>query len=168
MDHAQELTEMRRESKPVSTVLRKSVRFFIINIFLMIKTLSKLKQELNTKTFLGEPAPQTPLDSACAFGPRLGNRSVFIPDPHLEMGKGSSDVALFCTFCINPIKNTSSLCLVASLIEKETGATSDGTFNKKLGYLHVQHVLIKETGFFERKHIFHYKSFIGLFVTLLL
>ena len=80
------------------------------------------------------------------------------------MGKGSSDVALFCTFCINPIKNTSSLCLVdlvASWIEKETGATSDGTFNQKLGYLHVQHVLIKETDFFERKHIFHYKSFIG-------
>ena len=86
----------------------------------------------------------------------------------IQMGKGSSDVALFCTFCINPIKNTSSLCLVASLIEKETGATSDGTFNQKLGYLHAQHVLIKETGFFERKHIFHYKSFIGLFVTLLL
>ena len=127
-----------------------------------------MKQELNTKTFLGEPAPQTPSDSACAFGRRLGNRSVFIPDPRLEMGKGSSDVALFCTFCINPINNTSSLCLVASLIEKETGATSDGTFNQKLGYLHAQHVLIKETGFFERKHIFHYKSFIGLFVTFLL
>ena len=44
MDHAQELTEIRRESTPVSTVLRKSVRFFIINIFLIIKkTLSKLK-----------------------------------------------------------------------------------------------------------------------------
>ena len=30
-------------STPVSTVLRKSVGFFIINIFLVIKTLSKLK-----------------------------------------------------------------------------------------------------------------------------
>ena len=85
-----------------------------------------------------------------------------------QMGKGSSDVALFCIFCINPIKNTWSLCLVAPFIEKETVATINGTFNQKLGYLHVQHVLIKETGFFERKHIFHYKSFIGLFVTLLL
>ena len=47
------------------------------------KTQERGLKELNTKTFLGEPAPQTPLDSACAFGPRLGNRSVFIPDPRL-------------------------------------------------------------------------------------
>ena len=38
-------TVVRRGSTPVSTVLRKSVRFFIINIFLIIITidLSKLK-----------------------------------------------------------------------------------------------------------------------------
>ena len=47
------------------------------------KTQERGLKELNTKTFLGKPAPQTPLDSACAFGPRLGNRSVFIPDPRL-------------------------------------------------------------------------------------
>ena len=88
----------RRGSTPVSTVLRKSVRFFIINTFLIIKNTFQVEtwaicylsdsktqerglEEFNTKTFLGKPAPQTPLDSACAFGPRLGNRSVFIPDP---------------------------------------------------------------------------------------
>ena len=91
---------VRRGSIPVSTVLRKSVRFFIINIFLIIKNTFQVEtwaicclsdsktqerglKELNTKTFLGKPAPQTPLDSACAFGPRLGNRSVFIPDSRL-------------------------------------------------------------------------------------
>ena len=90
----------RRGSTTVSTVLRKSVRFFIINTFLIIKNTFQVEtwaicylsdsktqerglEELNTKTFLGKPAPQTPLDSACAFGPRLGNRSVFIPDPRL-------------------------------------------------------------------------------------
>ena len=69
-----------------------------INIFLIIKNTFQVKtwaicclsdsktqerglKELNTKTFLGEPAPQTPIDSACAFGSRLGNRSVVIPDP---------------------------------------------------------------------------------------
>ena len=46
-------------------------------------------------------------------------------------------------------------------------STSHGTFNRNLGYLHVRHVLIKETSVFESKHIFHYKSFTGLFVTLL-
>ena len=92
----------RRGSTPVSTVLRKSVRFFIINTFLIIKNtfqvetwsicyLSDSKTQerglkgLNTKTFLGKPAPQIPLDSACAFGRRLGNRSVFIPDPRLSL-----------------------------------------------------------------------------------
>ena len=92
----------RRGSTPVSTVLRKSVRFFIINTFLIIKNTFQVEtwaicylsdsktqerglKELNTKTFLGKPAPQTPLDSACAFGPRLGNLSVFIPDPRLVL-----------------------------------------------------------------------------------
>ena len=91
----------RRGSTPVSTVLRKSVRFFIINTFLIIKNTFQVEtwaicylsdsktqerglKELNTKTFLGKPAPQTPLDSACAFGPRLENWSVFIPDPRLD------------------------------------------------------------------------------------
>ena len=99
----------RRRSTLVSTVLRKSVRFFIINIFLIIKNTFQVEtwaicclsdsktqerglKELNTKTFLGEPAPQSPLDSTCAFGPRLGNQSVFIPAPHLvKMQKNSHD-----------------------------------------------------------------------------
>ena len=33
-------------------------------------------------------------------------------------------------------------------------STSHGTFNQNLGYLHVRHVLIKETSFFESKHIY--------------
>ena len=37
----------RCRSTPVSTVLQKSVTFFIINMFLIIKTLSKLKSCLN-------------------------------------------------------------------------------------------------------------------------
>ena len=58
------------------------------------KTQERGLKELNTKTFLGKPAPQTPLDSACAFGPRLGNRSVFIPDPRLQdMPKNSCEGA---------------------------------------------------------------------------
>ena len=99
----------RRGSTLVSTVLRKSVRFFIINIFLIIKNTFQVEtwaicclsdsktqerglKELNTKTFLGEPAPQSPLDNTCAFGPHLGNRSVFIPAPHLvKMQKNSHD-----------------------------------------------------------------------------
>ena len=101
----------RRGSTPVSTVLRKSVRFFIINTFLIIKNTFQVEtwaicylsdsktqdrglKELNTKTFLGKPAPQTPLDSACAFGPRLGNRLVFIPDPRLEKDICCSFVSL--------------------------------------------------------------------------
>ena len=96
------LVRFRRGSTLVSTVLRKSVRFFRINTFLIIKNTFQVEtwaicylsdsktqerglKELNTKTFLGKPAPQTPLDSACAFGPRLGNRSVFIPDPRLRL-----------------------------------------------------------------------------------
>ena len=47
------------------------------------KTQERGLKELNTKTFLGDPAPQTPLHSAWAFGPRLGNQLVFIPDPRL-------------------------------------------------------------------------------------
>ena len=101
----------RRGSTPVSTVLRKSVRFFIINIFLIIKNTFQVEtwaicylsdsktqerglKELNTKTFLGKPAPQTPLDSACAFGPRLGNRPVFFPDARLEKDICCSFVSL--------------------------------------------------------------------------
>ena len=101
----------RRGSTSVSTVLRKSVRLFIINTFLIIKNTFQVEtwaicylsdsktqdrglKELNTKTFLGKPAPQTPLDSACAFGPRLGNRSVFIPDPRLEKDICCSFVSL--------------------------------------------------------------------------
>ena len=71
------------------------------------------------------------------------------------MGKGSSDVAVFCAFFINPIKNTSSRCLVASLIEKERGATSGGTFNQKLGYLHVTAARFDQGNrLFERKNIY--------------
>ena len=101
----------RRGCTPVSIVLRKSVRFFIINTFFIIKNTFQVEtwaicylsdsktqerglKELNTKTFLGKPAPQTPLDSACAFGPRLGNRSVFIPDPRL-VAAGKT-----CYFCL--------------------------------------------------------------------
>ena len=68
----------RRRSTLVSTVLRKSVRFFMINIFLIIKNTFQVEtwaicclsdsktqerglKELNTKTFLGEPAPPVPL-----------------------------------------------------------------------------------------------------------
>ena len=89
----------RRGSTPVSTVLRKSVTFFITNIFLIIKTLSGLEsgqypvwmtrksrkgdfKEWKSKTFPGRARLRTPLEP-CAFSARLGNRSVFILDPRL-------------------------------------------------------------------------------------
>ena len=89
----------RRGSTPVSTVLRKSVTFFITNIFLIIKILSRLEsgqypvwmtmksrkgdfKEWKSKKFPGGARLRTPLE-ACAFGARLGNRSVFILDPRL-------------------------------------------------------------------------------------
>ena len=90
----------RRWSTPVSTVLRKSATFFITNIFLIIKTLSRLEsgqypvwmtmksrkgdfKEWKSKKFPGGARLRTPLE-ACAFGARLGNRSVFILDPRLH------------------------------------------------------------------------------------
>ena len=93
-------------STPVSTVLRKSVRFFIHKYILIKIKLSKVKSgqypvwmtqkprkgdfgELKSKKFpKGEHAPDPlppfppPLE-ACTFGALLGNRSVSILDPRL-------------------------------------------------------------------------------------
>ena len=80
---------------PASTILRKLVRFFIINIFLIIKTLSNLKSDqypiwmtqkpgkgdLKAK-FPGWACPQTALE-VCAFDACWGNQSVFILDTRL-------------------------------------------------------------------------------------
>ena len=43
------------------------------------------------KNLLGEPVPRTLLES-CAFGARLGNRSVFILDPRLQLYFGQSRI----------------------------------------------------------------------------
>ena len=87
----------RREFIPVSTFfLRKSVRFFIIIIFLIIKTLSKLNfgqyavwmtrkprkgdsKELKSKTFPWGTCPRNTLETY-ASGAHFGSRSIFIPD----------------------------------------------------------------------------------------
>ena len=90
---------LRRRSTPVSTVLQKSVTFFIINIVLIIKTLPRLEsgqypvwmtmrsrkgdfKEWKSKKFPGGACLRTPLE-ACAFAARSGNRLVFILDPRL-------------------------------------------------------------------------------------
>ena len=59
--------------------LRKSVCFFIINIFLMIKNTFQVDIWPVPGGACSPPSPH----KACAFGLRLGNRSVFIPDPLL-------------------------------------------------------------------------------------
>ena len=101
-------TRHRCGSTQVSTVLRKSVRFFI-NKYIVIKIkLSKLRSgqypvwmtqkpwnpgdfgELKSKKFpnrehAADPPPPPPsFLEACNFGARLGNRSVSILDPHLR------------------------------------------------------------------------------------
>lgn len=43
-------------------------------------------RELKSKRFPGGACPRTPLE-ACAFGVRLGNRSVFILDPRLGIAQ---------------------------------------------------------------------------------
>ena len=82
------LSHNRCGSTLASTVLRKSVRFFIMNMFLIINLKHFLSWNLNDseaqergfkgvknpKTFLREPAPGLPLE-ACAFD---AHRSVFI------------------------------------------------------------------------------------------
>ena len=91
---------VRRGSTPVSTVLRKSVRLFIIDIVSCKasseeKELAKLsclndsetqerelwKVKIEKNFPLGH-APGPP-SKACAFAARLGNRSVLILDPRL-------------------------------------------------------------------------------------
>ena len=89
----------RRRSTPVSTVLRKSVRFFIIDI-LSCKASSEGRNwpnypvwmtqkpkkgdlgKLKSKNISHWDMPLGPL-KACACGALLGNRSVFILDPRL-------------------------------------------------------------------------------------
>ena len=66
----------RRGSTPASTVLRKSVRFFIINIFLVIKN------TFQVEIWSWRSLPQDPIE-ACTFGACLGNQSVSILDPRL-------------------------------------------------------------------------------------
>ena len=101
MRYGQQHTNNRHGSTPVSTVLRKSVTFFIIYCILIIKTLSILKfgqypiwmtrkprkGDLTTKNpnyFLREHPP--PPDPARSLRLRrsLGNRSLFILDPRLN------------------------------------------------------------------------------------
>ena len=98
----------RRGSTPASVVLRKSVRFFVIDIFLINNkknfprwgASSKVNgtnqypvwmtqkprkgdfRGLKSKKPPGEACPRTPL-KACAFGAHLGNRSVLLLDPRL-------------------------------------------------------------------------------------
>ena len=96
-------TRHRCGSTQVSTVLRKSVRFFI-NKYIVIKIkLSKLRSgqypvwmtqkpwnfgELKSKKFPNREHAPLPLPpsflEACNFGARLGSRSVSILDPHLR------------------------------------------------------------------------------------
>ena len=100
MDRHYPSRHSRRGSTPVSTVLGKSATFFMTNIFLIIKTLSRLEsgqypvwmtmksrkgdfKEWKSKKFPGGARLRTPME-ACAFGARLGNRSVFILDPPLH------------------------------------------------------------------------------------
>ena len=86
----------RHGSTPVSTVLQKSVTFFILNIFLIIKNTFQVeilsewlgnpgKGILRSQNPLKRPEGTRPRNrqEACAFGARLGNRSVFILDPRL-------------------------------------------------------------------------------------
>ena len=69
----------RRGSTPDSTVLRKSVRFFTTNIFLVIKN------TFQVEIWSWRSLPPVPLDpiEACALSACLGNRSVSILDPRL-------------------------------------------------------------------------------------
>ena len=134
------VTFSRRWSTPVSTVLRKSVTFFITNIFLIIKILSRLEsgqypvwmtmksrkgdfKEWKSKKFPGGARLRTPLE-ACAFGARLGNRSVFILDPRLFSLGSSAAVFRFCfCFCfffslntVRCVKFFKSLCQIKDCI----------------------------------------------------
>ena len=89
----------RRRSTPVSTVLRKSVRFFIIDI-LSCKASSEGRNWPNYPVWMTQKPKKGDLGKlksknishwdmplgppkACACGARLGNRSVLILDPRL-------------------------------------------------------------------------------------
>ena len=102
--------KLRRGSTPASVVLRKSVRFFVIDIFLInnkknfprLGASSKVNgtnqypvwmtqrprkgdfRSLKSKKAQREACPRTPL-KACAFGAHLGNRSVFLLDLRLKL-----------------------------------------------------------------------------------
>ena len=71
-------------STPVSTVLRKSVTSFIINIFLIQKTLSKLKSGKWCGHNNSEWKYKIFLEGARSLSARFGNRSVFMLDPRLR------------------------------------------------------------------------------------
>ena len=108
--------ELRRESTLFCTFLQKSFRFFIQNIFSILKLRDENNQPIckalskedgisqypvwmiqKPWKFLAGACPRTPLEPC---GARLGNQSVFILDLHLELSSGRLKGGLGCSILI--------------------------------------------------------------------
>ena len=144
---------IRRGSTPVSTVLRKSVRFFTINIFNNKITIIELSGKQSGQMFsfsnfraldrnprkgtLGtlkikknsRGLPQTPSPSA----PRLGNRSILILDPRLIIAHNESKSILFCYLQVLKEYNNYRLLVLFDIhIQTRLGLNVDFNINNDL------------------------------------